>query len=138
MSRRDVFVDTSALYALFCATDSYHQTAVDALAQLSAESAALFTARTTLHESYTLIHARLGRENLIRFHASVGQSQWLQVLDVPPDWEAAAWSLLEQQSDKNYSLVDAIAFAAMSALDTHRAFAFDRHFQQAGFELVHT
>jgi len=50
--------------------------------------------------------------------------------------DAAAWSLLEQYSDKEWSLVDAASFVVMRQLALTDAFTSDHHFTQAGFVRV--
>ena len=47
--------------------------------------------------------------------------------------EAAARSIIERYSDKDFSLVDATSFVIMDALGIRTAFAFDINFRQYGF-----
>lgn len=133
---KSVFVDTSALYALFAASDSKHREAVSILKQLQTQRAPLLTTDTVLLEAYILVHARTGRAGLLRFRAALGQSRWLRSIAPSSDHAAEAWRLLEQRSDKDYSFVDAQSFIVMRALGIQRAFSFDLHFAQEGFELL--
>jgi len=136
MSLAEVFVDTSALYALFARRDRNHARARHSLLALRDERASLLTSTAVLTESYVLVHARAGRVGLLRFRHALARSQWLRAVDVGSAREAEAWKLLEDQTDKDYSFVDATSFVLMTALGVRRAFSFDVHFAQAGFEVV--
>lgn len=46
------------------------------------------------------------------------------------------WRYFSQQADKSYSLTDCISFVLTERLGIRTAFAFDRHFVQAGFEKI--
>ena len=43
---------------------------------------------------------------------------------------------LDRFSDQAFSLIDAVSFEVMQRTRVTRAFAFDRHFEIAGFELL--
>ncbi len=129
-----VFVDTSALYALFNPRDSNHAAASGFLRSLHAQGTELLTTNLVELEAYVLVHARMGRLGLLRFRKIVGSSHWLSRHKVTTVQEAAAWTLLERERDKEYSFVDASSFVVMRAQRVTRAFAFDIHFQQAGFQ----
>lgn len=131
-----VLVDTTALYGVFAPSDEHHREAVTCIQDLRAHRTPLMTTATVLVESYVLAHARLGRAGLMRFRAGVADSTWLQVRPVSSAQEGLAWRLLEQYEDKDWSFVDATSFVVMRALKLRRAFTFDRHFAQAGFEMV--
>ena len=131
-----VFVDTSALYALFMAADSRHRDAVTIMRELNRGRASLVTSDLVLVESYVLVHARAGRMGLLAFRDVIRRSVWLQVVAAQAVHEAAAWELLEQRPDKEYSFVDAVSFVVMRALGVQRAFTFDAHFAQEGFEVL--
>jgi predicted nucleic acid-binding protein len=44
------------------------------------------------------------------------------------------WEYFRRHKDKDYSLTDCISFVVMKTLGMETAFAFDRHFVQAGFQ----
>ncbi len=133
---KGVFIDTSALYALFAPADARHREAVAILRRLVKERASLVTTEMVLLESYVLVHARTGRAGLLGFHAAVAPSAWLRRMAPLAEHEGKAWELLEQRTDKDYSFVDAVSFVVMRALGLRDAFSFDVHFAQEGFELV--
>ena len=47
-----------------------------------------------------------------------------------------AFELYKQYRDKDWSLVDCISFVAMREAGISQALTFDRHFVQAGFEVL--
>lgn len=136
MNRSEVFVDTSAFYALYSAVDEHHGEAHAALKNLRDERAVLVTSGTVILESCVLFHARVGREGLLRFHRATDASRWLRILVVTPEWEGKAWEMIETHTDKDWSYIDATSFVLMRSTDVRRAFTFDEHFAQAGFEMV--
>jgi predicted nucleic acid-binding protein len=50
--------------------------------------------------------------------------------------ETAAEAILQQYRDLTFSLVDAVSFALMQQRAIKQTFAFDSHFQVAGFIMV--
>ncbi|MFO8040768.1 MAG: hypothetical protein R6U67_15135 [Sodalinema sp.] len=57
----------------------------------------------------------------------------MQLVRVNQQIENAAWELLKQRLDKNWSLVDATSFIIMQQLEITNALTSDHHFDQAGF-----
>ena len=131
-----VFVDTSALYALFVPVDTKHRAASATLRELSRERTPLLTTDLVLLESYILVHARMGRAGLLRFRDIISRTPWLECIATTPEHQAEAWRLIEHRSDKNYSLVDAASFVVMRILGVERAFTFDADFSREGFETL--
>lgn len=127
-----ILVDTSAVYALVDRSDRWHSTAKAALESLrSARSEPLLT-NFILAECHALLLARLG--------APLARN-WLlgnvwAVQRVTADDEGEAISIISQYSDKTFSYADATSFAVMERLRIRRAFAFDPHFRQYGFQVV--
>ena len=131
-----VFVDTSALYALFVPVDTKHREASKILLALGREKTPLVTTDLVLLESYVLVHARTGRIGLLRFRDIIAKTPWLECIVTTPGHQTQAWRLLEHRSDKEYSFVDAVSFVVMRVLGVERAFSFDAHFSQEGFETL--
>jgi uncharacterized protein len=131
-----VFVDTSALYALFVPVDTKHSAASTTLVDLGRERTPLLTTDLVLFESYILVHARMGRVGLLRFRDIVARSPWLECIVTTPEHHAQAWRLIEQRSDKEYSFVDATSFMLMRDLGVERAFTFDADFSREGFDVL--
>lgn len=83
-------------------------------------------------ECHALLLARLGAP-LAR--------KWLignlwPVQRVTIDDEAVAMSIISTHTDKTFSYADATSFAVMERLGIRKAFAFDPHVRQYGFQVV--
>lgn len=133
-----VFVDTSALYALFSAADAQHEQAVEILRELKRRRSSLVTTDIVMIESYVLVHARGSRHGLLSFRSAIGRSRWLQTLSTSVEQRSQAWELLDRRTDETYSFVDATSFVVMRALGLEQAFTFDVHFAQEGFQVLST
>jgi predicted nucleic acid-binding protein len=128
------FVDTSALYAVLDADDAFHPAARASWDRILSGSEELITSNYVLVETAALAQARLGREGaaaLFRVIVPALEVEW-----VTPADHAAAVSAWLAARRRGLSLVDCASFEVMRRLGLRRAFAFDRHFEQEGFERV--
>jgi predicted nucleic acid-binding protein len=65
--------------------------------------------------------------------------EWLRSISIPiwqvdKSEEDEAKEIIFRFKDKAYTLTDAISFVVMKKLGIRKAFAFDRHFKQFGYE----
>lgn len=126
-----VFVDTSALYALLVRTDDRHGDARRAFARLMADEAVLVTSSYVLVETYALLGRRIGLDAVAAFRddfAPLLGTAWVD----PATHDAALEELLDRGS-RDLSLVDLVSFVVMRGRGIDEAFAFDRHFELEGF-----
>jgi uncharacterized protein len=134
VDREAVFADTSALYALLVENDDMHQPARQALAVVEAEGWELVTSSFVLQETAALLAARVGLDAVRRFHRNV-----VPVLEVVwverPLYERAMAAHLAAGSPR-VSLTDWVSFEIMRDRSIQCAFAFDRHFEEQGFDLI--
>jgi len=130
------FIDTSAFYALEDAGDRNHQEARMIQKAFAEERPVFYTTNHVLDECVTLIGSRLGPANAVRFANVMLASRLLRIIRSDEVLEQAGLALYGKYGDGRISFTDCLGFAAMRALDIHFAFAFDRHFERAGFELV--
>jgi predicted nucleic acid-binding protein len=129
-----VLVDTSAVVALLVPTDSAHRRARAAFHRLAGEQAHLLVTSYTLVECYGLIGRRLGKDAVRAFRADF--APLLDVIWVDLDRHERGLDLLVDFKARGLSLVDAVSFVAAHDLMIDRVFAYDRHFTEAGFEIV--
>ncbi len=60
-------------------------------------------------------------------------SPHVEIVHVDAALDQAAWNLLEQRPDKEWSLVDCSSFVLMRQRGIVQAWTHDHHFEQAGF-----
>ena len=129
-----VFLDTSALLALMDADEARHGDAGRIWRQLIEGDVAVVTTNYVLVETYALTQRRLGSAAV-----RVLTDDLLPVVHV--EWvereaHERAVSALIAANRRELSLVDAVSFDVMRQRGLDRAFAFDRHFGEAGFTLL--
>ena len=134
MSR--VFIDTSAFVALRNRDEREHGAARSALEQLVAQRAALFTSSYVFSETYTAILVRVGRREAITWGRRMRDGTAVDIVTIDDEVADEAWRLLEEHADKTWSHVDATSFALMDREHSTAAFAFDRHFEQRGLQVI--
>jgi predicted nucleic acid-binding protein len=129
-----VFVDTSAFYAALDGDDDEHARAVRGWSGLLAAATPLLTSNYVVVETSALVQHRLGLKALRAFTEDV--LAIVRVEWVTPSDHAAATAALMLAARRKLSLVDCASFELMRRLAVRRAFAYDRHFREAGFDLV--
>jgi predicted nucleic acid-binding protein len=127
-----VFVDTSVLYAVVDRTDPDH-------ALVSREFNALTGRRLLTHayvvlEATALVDRRLGRDIARRLLNDVLSP--IEVVYVDERTHIAAAGAYLAAGKRGASLVDCTSFEVMRARGITRAFALDRDFARAGFDVI--
>ncbi len=129
----NVFVDTSAFYAVLDRDDSNHTAAAKLWAELLRERAALFTTNYVLVETAALLQHRIGVAAVRAFHEDVAPV--LQVDWISEEAHRAGMESLLTAGRKMLSLVDCMSFQSMRQMGLRQAFCFDKHFREQGFVL---
>lgn len=129
-----VFVDTSAFYAVFDADDENHVRARTEWDRLLEQGVRLLTSSYVLVETAALLQHRLGLPPVRSFHEDV--SPMLLVDWVSQERHRAAMEALLVAGRKKLSLVDCTSFQIMRERAVQKAFCFDRHFREQGFEVL--
>lgn len=125
-------VDSSAVYALVDPTDQFHVSAKSKFAALAKHRSEPLLTDFIVAECHALMIHRLGHDFARRW---LFRNVW-RIEAVSASDEEAAREIIGRHNDKEYSYTDATSFAVMERLGIRRAFAFDRHFIQYGFELI--
>jgi predicted nucleic acid-binding protein len=128
------FVDTSALLALLAHDDEHHQSAVSGWAMLASEETTLVTSNYVVLETIAVAQHRLGLDAVRALVRDVLPPIDVVFIDEPV--QRAALSALLAASRRRLSLVDCASFEVMRDRQIRRAFAFDPHFAENGFESV--
>lgn len=132
----NIFIDTGAFIALYLWGDDFHQKAVRWLK--SAEGKVTFwTTNYILDETYTFIRSVKGKDTSVAFAQYLSSnSDIVKVKRVSLEEEKEAFVLFKKLDFKGLSFTDCTSFAVMKRLSLAQAFSFDKHFRQAGFEMV--
>ena len=134
MQMNEVFVDTSALYALLVESDGKHRAARTAAQSLHNQDARLVTSSFVVLEAISLLQARFGVETVRVFYRDV--LPLLKVLWVGEELLHRAMAALLASSQRGISITDWSSFTLMREREIERAFTFDDDFSRQGFELV--
>lgn len=129
-----VFVDTSALLAVLDADEERHGAASTHWQGLLEADEPLLTTSYIVVETFAVVQRRLGLD-AVRSLASdllpLVEIEW-----VGAEAHAAAVAALLVANRRGLSLVDCVSFETMRRRGLTRAFAFDEHFDEQGFEGV--
>lgn len=129
-----VLVDTSAVFALLDRNDRSHEAAKTALEILKKGRLEPLLTNFIVAECHALLLSRIGAD----FARNWLLGNVWPVERVSVDDEAKATEIVRQFIDKTFSYTDATSFAIMERLGIRRAFAFDPHFRQYGFQTIGT
>ena len=131
-----IFVDTGAFIARYIRQDGHHRRARRAWAEIDRSGSRCFTSSFVLDETFTL----LGRRSSYSFAADRARallgSTVLTILRPDADDEMRAVDLFAKFADQQISFTDCVSFVLMRRHRLERAFTFDRHFADAGFDLM--
>ena len=130
----NVFVDTSALYALMVPDDNNHQAAQACFEQLRFSEAALVSSNYILLECTSIIQRRHGFETAKEFLRET--ATLLDVIWIEKSLHERAMGLWDKSGRRALSLVDCVSFSVMHEHGLRRAVTFDHHFREAGFEVL--
>ncbi len=128
-----VFLDTGYLLALELAGDQNHEAARQHWQRMVEALPPLVTTSYVFDEVVTFFNGRGYHSKAVQVGNSLLQSPSVHLAHVDESLLDEGWTYLRRHADKTYSLTDCISFVVMSRRSIMTAFAFDRHFIQAGF-----
>jgi uncharacterized protein len=131
-----VFADSSGFIAAFDPREARHAEAAAAWRQIAKARQRLVTTQLVLAETVTFLRRRGGWELSRRVGSALLESSAIDVVGLDADQLAAAWREFVRNPDPKLSLCDAASFIVMRDGKIRRAFTLDRHFEEAGFEVV--
>lgn len=85
-------------------------------------------------ETTALLQRRIGLESVRDFHLKI--LPLFEIIWVDAELYAKAVQRLFVQGKKELSLVDCLSFEIMESRSISMAFAFDEHFEKAGFQIA--
>ncbi len=130
---KELFVDTSAWYALADRAHRDHDLLAGTLRERLRQGARIVTTNVVVAETHALLLRRAGHRAALAFLKAVRQAP-NQIETITPERETDAISRwIERFSDQPFSLADAGSFVVMSELRIREALTLDHHFTVAGF-----
>jgi len=129
-----MFLDTGYVLALELSNDQNHRASLKHWHGLSRRLPPLVTTSYVFDEVVTYFNSRGYHSKAVEVGNRLLMSPSVQCLQVDESLFREGWSYFQQHRDKDYSLTDCISFIVMKRLKIETAFAFDRHFVQAGFK----
>ena len=130
-------IDTSALLALASSRDQYHKRAVEADRRFRASGGRWIGHTLVLTELHGHLLRRLDPQSARRVLDAILDDPLFEWHDASVDMlrdAVARW--INRHADQRFSLTDAVSFELMRREKVTRAFAYDRDFTTAGFELI--
>lgn len=127
-----IFTDTGAFIALTDADDENHKAARTFYQGAKGKGALFVTTNCVICETVNYLRARVSHNSAVFFRENIKKSGIIRITAVTPLIEDAAFDIFKNYEDKAFSFTDCTSFAVMKALKLHRAFAFDKHFEQYG------
>jgi predicted nucleic acid-binding protein len=129
----NMFIDTSAFLAVLDLSDKNHKQAKNLWKTILPRGDVLVSHNYILVETSALILRRLGMEAIRVFEQDI--IPILRVIWVTEDIHRAAVSAHLMADRRSLSLVDCVSFEVMRRTGIRKAFAFDRHFRDFGYEV---
>lgn len=129
-----VLVDTSALLPILDTQERNHARAGRTWKSLVQGNAALVSTSYVLLETTSLLQARLGLQAVRLFQEDITPLLTIEWVDA--QLHQAGMTAVLTASRRGLSLTDCIRFEVMRRRGIRKAFAFDRHFREQGFEDV--
>lgn len=131
MSR--IFVDSGFVIALINQRDQYHQQALE-LADRVEGHPLLITDAVLLEIGNALVrnYKQQATELIEQFLAA----DEVEVVSLTPQLFRQALGLYKMYQDKEWGLVDCVSFIVMWQTGVSQVLTFDRHFVQAGFQVL--
>jgi predicted nucleic acid-binding protein len=130
---REVFVDSSGLYALADRQDPARAAVERCIAKLAKSGIELVLTDYIVDESCTLAKARGGGYGALRLLQIMDRSIAFRLLWIGEERFEAAKLFFRKHADHGYSFTDCTSFVLMRELRIKDVLTTDRHFVEAGF-----
>jgi len=134
-----IFVDTSAWYATEVEDDVNHKEAFKFIREIATGKHGIaVTTDYVLDETLTLLRSRRTLASACDFIDKIRKSKSIRVFWVDEGLFERALAIFRKSDRKLWSFTDCTSFALMRELSVLEAFAFDKHFKEAGFRALPT
>jgi len=127
-----VFLDASAWVAIANKRDKNNPKATRLFRQLVNDNIPMITTTWTTYEALSLVKARAGYAQVEALWEMLNNQEIIELIDVSKDMESAGLEMFFRYKDKTWGMVDWVSFVVMEKFGCKEAFAFDKHFREAG------
>lgn len=131
-----IFVDTAGWMSMADGSDRLHKDAVTVRDDWMREGGVLITTDYVVDEALTLVRMRLGIDAAERWWSQVSESPRVRMEWVHGERVSKALVWFFRWRDKSFSFTDCTSFVVMRELRIRKALTGDRHFADAGFEVL--
>jgi uncharacterized protein len=131
-----LFIDTSFLIPLEAADDQFHTKASSFWQNFLMRPEPLVTTSFVIDEVATYFNSRGHHRKAIDIGRYLMTSPSVKLIYVDAAIFQESWRWLERHKDKRYSLTDCVSFVVMKQLKIKVALTFEKHFSQAGFQML--
>jgi uncharacterized protein len=131
----ELFVDTSAWFALADPKQRSHRMALHALRDAVERGRRMVTTNLVVAETHALLLRRVHRDAALTFVHEMRREPQVVVASTLDLELRAQVDWLERFHDQDFSFADAVSFAVMTERGIRSALTLDRHFAIAGFEV---
>ena len=127
-----VFVDSSFYVARTLPRDQWHQESLRAIRP----ELVYVTSSLVINETISLLQSRGFFSAALDFLREIRSNPAVQIVYADAPLQAEAWDLFGRYGASGLNAVDCASFAIMRRFSIKRAFTFDLHFREAGFEIL--
>lgn len=131
-----LFVDTAGWMSTADSADPRHRASCLARDKWLEGEGYLLTTDYVIDETLTLLRIRLGLDAAEEWWQLVAASQRVRHEVINTDRAERVRAIFFRYRDKTFSFTDCTSFALMRELRVRTALTTDRHFRQAGFDLL--
>lgn len=131
-----VYVDTAALMALVHKRDSFHKKSITVYKELHSRNTEFVTTNAVLLEIGNAFSRSSQKPLATSVFRLVNDSPFWEVLPVDGNWFAKGMELFQKRIDKDWSQTDCIGIVVAEAYTVKNIFTSDKHFKQAGFNIL--
>ena len=131
--RELIFIDTGFVIGLIYEQDQYHQQAINL--SIKYEQYSFATTDAVFLELGNAV-VRHSKPKAIKIIEDFYTSDNINIVNLTPQLFEEAFNLYKQYEDKTWGLVDCLSFIVMWKLNINQFLTFDKHFSQAGFNIL--
>jgi hypothetical protein len=127
-----VFVDTSAIVAIFDRRDFNHANAKRTFEKIYNNKINIIITDYILDECVTTIMGRAGHDAAVRAGEFILNSKVVELIWLDEQIKLKTWDFFKKYSDKEFSFTDCTSFVLMKDMKIRDYFAFDEDFKITG------